>query len=212
MEMIQSAKPLAGVAKVWPAAGRDGGDRRVQMYGWDARTETWSGPTELNLPLRGAPRVLEALRAMPGSSWYGPVNCGASGQPPARFFTLIHALGDSAVAMIYCHDSRTGPAEIVAVVPPELRARLRPEFAFEFVAFARFLEALSEAGALTVHDLIASAVAEAQPSDALVFSISSGLWTSDQDHVLCDCVEKIAASMLQWLAEQTEGMALAAAS
>ena len=101
--------------------------------------------------------------------------------------------------MIYCNDSRTGPVEIVAVVPPELRARLRPDFAFEFVAFARFLGALSEEGALTVHDLIAAAIRESPSFEALVFCVSTGLWTSDLDHVLSCCVEKIALSMLEWV-------------
>lgn len=202
MEIIQAVEPPACLSEAWPADSSRGSERRVQMYGWDGRTETWSGPTGLSSPPRGSTRVLEALRVTPGQSWYGPVNCCATGQPPARFFALIHALGDSAVAMIYCHDSRTGPAEILAVVPPERRARLRAEFAFEFVAFARFLEALSESGALTVHDLITTAVAEAGPEDALVFSLSSGLWASDQDHMLSECVEKIAGSMLQWLAER----------
>jgi hypothetical protein len=104
--------------------------------------------------------------------------------------------------MIYCNDSRTGPVEIVAAIPPVLHARLRPDFAFEFVAFARFLGALDEGGALTVHDLMAAAIREAQLSEALVFSISTGLWPSDQDHVLSCCVEKTALSMLEWVAEQ----------
>jgi hypothetical protein len=122
-------------------------------------------------------------------------------------FSLIHALCDCAVALIYCNDSRTGPVEIVAVIPPELRARLRPDFPFEFVAFARFLGALSEGGALTVHDLMTAAIREAQFSEALVFSISTGLWTSDQDHVLSCCVEKIALSMLEWVAERSPSSA-----
>jgi len=104
--------------------------------------------------------------------------------------------------MVYCNDSRTGPIEIVAVVPPKLRARLRSDFAFEFVAFAQFLGALREDGALTVHDLMSTVIRTAPPSEALVFSISTGLWTSDLDHVLSCCVEKIALSMLEWVAEQ----------
>jgi hypothetical protein len=145
---------------------------------------------------------VQALQTAPGRSWYGPVNCNVPGEAPTRFFSLIHALCDCAVAMIYCNDSRTGPVEIVAVVPPELRARVRPDFAFEFVAFARFLGALSEEGALTVHDLIAAAIRESPSSEALVFCVSTGLWTSDLDHVLSCCVEKIALSMLEWVAER----------
>jgi|ERR1035438_187035 hypothetical protein len=194
METLQPAGPQAH--------GNSVDEGRIQLYGWDSRTESWNGPTGLSFSLRASRRMMQALRAAPGGSWYGPVNCGVPGEAPSRFFSLIHALCDCALAMIYCNDSRTGPVEIVTVVPPELRARLRPDFAFEFVAFARFLGALSEEGALTVHDLIAAAIRESQSSDALVFSISTGLWTSDLDHALSCCVEKIALSMLEWVAER----------
>jgi len=181
------------------ACGSSGEEGRIQLYGWDSRTETWNGPTGLSFSLRASRRLLQALQAAPGRSWYGPVNCGVPGEAPTRFFSLIHALCDCAVALIYCNDSRTGPVEIVTVIPPELRARLRSDFAFEFVAFARFLGALSEGGALTVHDLMAAAIRGTPCSQALVFSISTGLWTSDLDYVLSCCVEKIALSTLEWL-------------
>ena len=184
------------------AGGSTSEEGCIQLYGWDSRTETWNGPTGLTLSAGASRRLLQALQAAPGRSWYGPVNCGDPGEAPTRFFCLIHALGDCAVGMIYCSDSRTGPVEIVAVIPPELRERLRSDFAFEFVAFARFLGALSEGGALTVHDLMATAIRETPFSEALVFSISTGLWTSDQDYVLSSCVEKIVSSMLDWVAER----------
>ena len=183
------------------AHGSSVAEGNIQLYGWDSRTESWNGPTGLSFSLRASRRLVQALRAAPGRSWYGPVNCNVPGEAPTRFFSLIHALCDCAVAMIYCNDSRTGPVEIVAVVPPELRARVRPDFAFEFVAFARFLGALSEEGALTVHDLIAAAIRESPSFEALVFCVSTGLWTSDLDHVLSCCVEKIALSMLEWVGE-----------
>jgi hypothetical protein len=197
---------IACMATMQPAGpqarGSSGEEGRIQLYGWDSRTETWNGPTGLSFSLRASRRLLRALQAAPGRSWYGPVNCGAPGEAPTRFFSLIHALSDCAVAMIYCNDSRSGPVEIVAVIPPNLHARLRPDFAFEFVAFARFLGALNEKGALTVHDLMAASIREAQLSEALIFSISTGLWPSDLDHVLSSCVEKIALSMLEWIAER----------
>ena len=174
----------------------------IQLYGWDSPTETWNGPTGLSGSLHPSRHLQQALKATPGRSWYGSVNCGVPGEAPTRFFSLIHALRDCAIAMIYCNDSRTGPVEIVAAIPPESRARLRPDFAFEFVAFAQFLGALSEGCASTVHDLMTAAIREAPFSEALVFSISTGLWTSDQNHVLSCCVERIALSMLEWVAER----------
>lgn len=194
MEPVQPVVPEAD--------GSRGEEAGVQLFGWDSRTESWHGPTPLAFSSGASRGLLQALQATPGRSWYGPVNSGVPGEAPTRFFSLIHCLCDCAVALIYCHDSRTGPVEIVAVIPPELRARLRPDFAFEFVAFARFLGALDEGGALTVHDLMEAAIRGSQSAEALVFSISTGLWTSDLDHVLSCCVEKVASSMLEWAATQ----------
>lgn len=175
------------------------GAEHIHLYGWDSRSETWHGPNELDgrsLPDR---RLLQALRATPGKSWYGPVNCCASGEPATRFFAIVHDLSDCAVASIYCDESKAGPAEILAVVPANRRSRLREEFAFEFLAFARFLGSLTAGAELQVHDAIASAVADQRDSKTLVFSISSGLWPSDRDHVLSRCVEKVAVTLCQWL-------------
>jgi hypothetical protein len=60
---------------------------------------------------------------------------------------------------------------------------------------------------LTVHDLMAAAIREAPFSEALVFSIGTGLWTSDRDQVLSCCIEKIALSMLEWAAERSPSSA-----
>src|SRR4030095_10699068 len=129
-------------------------------------------------------RLLQTLRAAPGRSWYGPVKCYPSGEPPARFFALVHDLSDCGLASIYCDESKAGPAEILAVIPAHRRPHLRDEFAFEFLAFVRFLGALSVGAELQVHDAIASAIADQRDSSPLVFSISSGLWPSDHDAVL----------------------------
>jgi hypothetical protein len=175
--------------------------RSVQAYGWDSRTRTWYGPNELNTANARYPRLVDALRSAPGTSWYGPVNCPASSETGSRFFTLIHDLGDCAAAMVYCDESKTGPAEIVMVIPAERRPGLRPDLGFEFLTFASFLGCISSGAELEVGEGIAAALAETSDSESLVFSISSGLWTSDLDHVLSCCVEKIAGAMLQWLAE-----------
>jgi len=137
-----------------------------------------------------------------GGSWFGPLQCASPGEPPARFFVTVHDLKDCAVAMVYCGDSKAGPAEVLAVIPAELRARLRPEFAFEFLAFARFLGAFGDAAAITVHDRITAAMEESPPTDSLVFSLCTGMWPADRDPVLSQCIETIAMSLLPWLAER----------
>jgi len=168
-------------------------------YGWDARTETWHGPNTLSLSIVPARRLLQALESAPGRSWYGPVTCNAPGEPEARFFALVHDLTDCGMAMIYCDESKMGPAEIVVVIPPGRRACLRPDFAFEFLSFARFLGAAGAGAELQIHDGVAAGITAAAGSDTLVFSVSSGLWPHDLEHVLSRCVEKVAVAMCQWL-------------
>ena len=178
------------------------GAEGIQLYGWDSRSETWNGPNELGCCSLPDKRLLQALRSVPGRSWYGPVRCRTSGEPATRFFAFVHDLSDCGVASIYCDESKAGPAEILAVIPAERCSHLRDEFAFEFLAFARFLGSLSAGAELQVHDAIASAIADRRDK-TLVFSISSGLWPSDLDPVLSCCVEKFAVTMCQWLDESS---------
>jgi len=114
----------------------------------------------------------------------------------------VHKFADCATAMIYCNESKTGPVEILAVLPAQRRSRLRPEFAFEFLSFARFLGSVDAGAELHVHDAVTAAIAGTRDSDSLVFSICSGLWPSDHEHVLSECVEKIAITLLEWLGER----------
>lgn len=180
---------------------KNSGGGKVQLFGWDARSASGSGPDELRLTNTGSQRLLESLRGVPGRSWFGPVNCASAGEPASRFFAVVHSLADCATAMVYCDESKAGPAELVVVIPAERRSRLRAEFAFEFVAFASFLGCIGAGADLSIHDWIAGAIAETDPSDALVLSISTGLWTIDRDYTLSRCVEKIAIAMLLWLRE-----------
>ena len=174
----------------------------IQLYGWDSRTGTWSGPTGLGPAGRASNRLLNTLRSTSGKSWFGGLKCASPGEPEARFFVVVHDLRDCAVAMVYCGDSKAGPAEVLVVVPAELRSSLRPEFAFEFLAFSSFLGAVSESAAITVQDRITAAMEECPPADSLVFSLCTGLWPSDLDAVLSQSVETIAMSLLPWLAER----------
>jgi hypothetical protein len=201
MARVQKIRAASGCqsSPVPPADHTCYGADGIDFYGWDSPSETWHGPNELgscSLPDR---RLLVALRAAPAKSWFGPVSCNIPGESATRFFALVHDLSDCAIASIYCDESKAGPAAILAVIPPGGRSRLRDEFAFEFLSFARFLGAVSPGAALLVHDAITSAVAGLSDSKALVLSISSGLWPSDFEHVLSRCIEKVAVTLCQWL-------------
>jgi hypothetical protein len=173
---------------------------RIQLYGWDARCESWHGPNELSPSHSGSQRIFDALKNAPGKSWYGPVNCSTWGES-SRFFTIVHDLGDCALATVYCDESKTGPAEIVVVIPAWRRSGLRPEFAFEFLAFATFLGSVNPSAGLEVHERLGAALAETEPSDSLVFSISAGLWPGDIEGALSQCVEKVVTATLRWMGE-----------
>lgn len=172
----------------------------IHLYGWDSRSQIWHGPNELG-DCAPDKRLLQALWAAPGSSWYGPMHCCSAGEPGGRFFALVHDLSDCALAAIYCDESKAGPAEILVVVPGERRARLREEFAFEFLSFARFLGSLSAGAELQVHEAITAALREEQDSTDCVFSISSGLLSDDLDPIVSRCAEKIAVTLCCWMAE-----------
>lgn len=194
MPRLQRVKPAGRVSRT---------AEPISLYGWDSQSETWHGPSELGCGIPDT-RLLQALEGVAGKSWYGAVNCCKSHGLEGRFFALVHDLSDCATASIYCGESKAGPAEILAVIPAGRRARLRDEFAFEFVSFARFLGSISAGAELRVHDAIASAIAEEPDSRTIVFSISSGLWPEDLEPVLSRCVEKIAVTLCQWLAEPSQ--------
>jgi len=182
-------------------AGRqpDQVERSIQLYGWDLRSRTWHGPCELDFAGARSHRLTEALANATGPSWFGPVACSVPGEPACRFFVVIHDLKDCVVSTIYCEESKAGPVEIVAVIPAERRSELRPEFAFEFLAFAGFLGSLGGGAELEVSEGVETALEESSVSDSLAFSISTGLWSSDLDHVLSRCVEQTTIAVLRWL-------------
>ena len=171
----------------------------IHLYGWDSRSQIWHGPNELG---HCAPdkRLLQSLSAAPGSSWYGTVYCAAS-EPGGRFFVLVHDLRDCATAAIYCGESKAGPAEILAIIPGDRRARVREEFAFEFLSFARFLGSISAGAELQVHEAITAALVNEPPSTDCIFSISSGVLSADLDLLVSRCAERIAVTLCCWMAD-----------
>lgn len=103
--------------------------------------------------------------------------------------------------MIYYDESKTGPAEVLAIIPAGRRDRLRDEFAFEFLGFTRFLGQLRPGAELRVHEAVAAALQDREETNTLVFCISSPLWPGELDSSLSHCVEKVALTLCQWLDE-----------
>jgi hypothetical protein len=170
------------------------------LYGWDSRTQIWHGPSELDRRKVADAPLLQMLERVPGRSWYGPISCGA---PLSRFFVVVHDLQDCGTAAIYCDESKTGPAEVIAVIPACRRSYLRDEFAFEFLAFVRFLGCVSAGAELRLHEELSRALATASDAETMVLAVSSGWWPSDLDLALSCCTEKIALALCRWLEQST---------
>lgn len=171
----------------------------LHWYAWDAHMACWSGPNVIQAARTGDKYLANELRTSPGPSWYGPLICTAPGEPTHRMFTLIHDVGDCAIAMLYCDESKTGPLEIVIVVPVHRRPLLRADFGFEVLAFAAFLRAIPPGAELAIHEGITAAINDADAAASVVFSISTGLWPSDCDLVLSRCTENVAMATMDWL-------------
>jgi len=173
----------------------------VHLYGWDCETQAWHGPNELEYTLQGSRRILQKLRNTPGS-WYGKLSCSVPDEPPLSFHTIIHDLGDAGLAVIDLEDSPSGPLEVLAVIPHQRLSKVRPDFAFEFLAYLRFLGGHASLGAeLTIHDHIQSTL-ESDRDSSLIFSINIGLIVPEIGIVLSKHIERLSMSMLQWLTEK----------
>jgi hypothetical protein len=175
---------------------------RVELHGWDSLSSAWHGPTELTFTLRGCGRILSQLRELPGS-WYGKLRTEAPEEPPLAFHVSIHDLCDAGLALLDFEGSPGGPLEVVLVVPAQRRARIRPDMAFEFVAFLGFLRGLEHPGSeLAIHDYILRALEEADRRSTLVFSIETRFALPESRMSISRQAERAAMSMIAWMEEK----------
>jgi len=173
---------------------------RVELHGWDSLAGGWYGPTELTFTLRGCGRILSQLRELPGS-WYGKLHTEAPGEPALGFQASIHDLWDAGLALLDIQGSPGGPLEVVLAIPAQRRARIRPDLAFEFVAFLAFLKGLEKPGSeMAIHDYIQRVLGEADRASTLVFSIETRFVVPESRMSISEQAEKLAMSMIVWMA------------
>ena len=176
--------------------------RPIQLHGWDARLHAWHGPDELTFKLTGCRRILGKLRQLPGS-WYGRLRAEIPGGVPLSFCASIHDLGDAGLASLDLDGSPYGPMEVLLVVPAQRRSKIRPELAFEFVAFLRFLEGPESVGAeMAIHDYIERVLREAGERESLIFSIETRSVEPEVRILISQQAERLAMSMIAWMAEK----------
>jgi hypothetical protein len=175
---------------------------RVELHGWDCLAGAWHGPTELALTLRGCGRILSQLRELPGS-WYGKLRAEAPEEPALDFHVSIHDLWDAGLALLDIEGSPGGPLEVVLAIPARRRARIRPDLAFEFVAFLAFLKGLEKPGSeMAIHDYILRALGEADGTSTLVFSIETRFVVPESRMSISEQAERLAMCMIAWMEEK----------
>jgi len=174
----------------------------VELHGWDSLSGAWYGPTELTFTLRGCGRILSQLRDLPGS-WYARLHTEAPEEPPLGFRASIHDLWDAGLALLDIEGSPGGPLEVVLAIPAHRRARIRPDMAFEFVAFLSFLRGLDRPGSeMAIHEYIQHALEEADRLSTLVFSIETRFALPESRMSISQQAERLAMSMIAWMEEK----------
>ena len=176
--------------------------RLVELHGWDSRAGAWHGPTELTFTLRGCGRILSQLRELPGS-WYGKLRTEEPEEPPLGFHVSIHDLSDAGLALLDIEGSPGGPLEVILAIPAQRRTRIRPELAFEFVAFLGFLKGLENPGSeMAIHDYVQRVLGEAGEPRDLVFSIETRFFVPESRMLISEQAARLAMSMIAWMAEK----------
>ena len=182
------------------ARGSSGAESRIQLYGWDSRTESLERADRIELLPPGVPAPSASAAGHAGPLVVRPCELRGSGrnadpvlQPHPR---PVRLRGRHDLLQRFADRSgrNRGGHPTGAACAPEARFRLR-------VRGVRAVPGRPQRGRRFDRSRSDGGRHSGTPfSEALVFSISTGLWTSDLDYVLSGCVEKIALSMLEWVA------------
>jgi len=181
----------------------------IEMYGWDPDAFAWYGPHELAFRPADCRHTIRKLLEAPGS-WHGLLRSSVPGEPSFTFRASFHDLADAGLGTIDLDGSPGGPLQIILVIPAARRTRVRPELAFEFTSFLRFLDGPEAAGAeLPIHDHI-QRVMELPPDPAtLVFSIETRSVVPEVRLPLSQQAEKLITAMIACMAPGDDSGAVA---
>ncbi len=177
---------------------------KINLHGWDSSAQDWHGPDELTFSLAGCANIVRKLRQLPGS-WYGTLQEECAGELPVKFAASIQDLGDAGLGIVDLDGSPRGPAHIVLVVPSQRRVKLRPEFAFEFTSYAKFLSGAEAAGwELAIHNYIEKVLAGPADSGTAVFSIETPHAAPELKLHFAQSAGKLAMSMIASMADRDQ--------
>jgi hypothetical protein len=181
------------------------------LYGWDAENQFWYGPAQLARRSTGTSWLTRQILRCP-AAFHGSAPCEHRDGSTSNFLITAHDVGDCALATIDLAGAGAGPLEVLAAVPHHRLSHLRPDFAFELTAFARFYGSRTQTGAeLAIHDAIEATLATDRSSD-IVFSIGAHHLDGDIALALSPVIESLAVALVAWTSPSRLGMRQARAA
>ena len=175
---------------------------RIELHGWDSQGQAWHGPDELAFSLAGCRNIVRKLRELRGS-WHGRLRSQVPGELPLSFCGAIYDLGDAGLGLLDMEGSANGPLEVVVVIPAQRRKAVRPEFAFEFTSFLRFLEGKVSTGwEMAIHDYVQRVLHETGEEKTLVFSIETRSVVPEVHILISQQAGRLAMGMIAWMIEK----------
>ena len=177
---------------------------RIELHGWDSGAFAWYGPDEMAFRPSGCRYLVRKLLELPGS-WHGVLRSRVAGEAPLAFRASFHDLVDAGLGTIEMDGSPGGPLQIVLVVPAARRTRVRPELAFEFASFLRFLEGPETIGTeLAIHDYVQRVLDQTAGSATLVFSVETRSIPAEVRLHLSQEAEKLITAMVACMARKDD--------
>jgi hypothetical protein len=172
-------------------------NERIELHGWDGTERTWYGPSELIPTGKGSGTLrLSALH----SGFAGRVSGHGPHNGRIRFSALVQDNGEAGIAIVGSEHLADGLVQVVAVIPWTRLPKLRPDFAFEFVASLRLLGMIDPGSELPVLNYIESITEKRDGDCSHVFAVGRHLPLSDDIAIPLSCmVETVSVSILKWL-------------
>ncbi len=183
-------------------AKRTPGPGRIELHGWDSRNRAWYGPDELAYSLTGCRGLVAKLRELHGC-WQGRLLAQAPGSPSLAFCVQLRDLGDVGLATLDLEGSPGGPVEALLIVPAQRRGRIRPELAFEFTSYLRFLDGpVSQGSEIAIHDHLERTLAETPDGVTIVISVENHFISTEANLLAAEQAERMAMSLVGCMLEK----------
>ena len=121
------------------------------------------------------------------------------------FSACVHDLGDAGLGTLDLEGAQGGPLQFILVAPAHRRHKLRPDMAFEFVAFMRFLGGPESVGhELALHDHIEIAL-QGSTNATLVFSVETQALLPEVQILVAQQAERLTLGIVAALAKRKFG-------